>query len=145
MKTYTAPRKLLSQIDDILKKRPDPQRSPLQEVVDTLQHGRHYYFVGAFLRVEDLIQEQSYNRGTNQRHGEESLAEVVVPISIGVHELGAIQVQSESAISTQDRVLLAAVADKLARFLSTNGRYLLRRLRETAKEDSAKNAHSAKA
>ena len=143
MKTYTAPRQLLSQIDEILKQRPDPQRSPLQEVVDSLQHGRHYYFVGAFLRVQDFTDEQSYHRPPS---GERThMEELVVPIRIGVHELGAIQVQSERAISRQERILLEAVAKKLARFLSSNGRYLLRRLREAAKEHSEESAQSAKA
>jgi hypothetical protein len=148
LKTYVLPRKLLSEIDEVLAQRPNPRRSPLQAVVDLLHEGRNYFFTGAFLRAEDLTQEQTFARQQRERHHHVANIEVTkksefaAPIKIGVHVLGLLKVESgrPDGISSQDRVLIEAVAERLARFLSTDGRYLLRRLRESVRAENAKSA-----
>ncbi|HXE89601.1 MAG TPA: GAF domain-containing protein [Terriglobales bacterium] len=64
----------------------------------------------------------------------ETKSEIVVPIKLGGKVLGVIDVESdrENAFGKTDRVLLEEVADRLARFLTKSGRYLLRHARESA-------------
>lgn len=56
-------------------------------------------------------------------------SEIVVPIRISSRVLGVIDVESDrpNAFGSEDRVLLKQVAERLARFLSVPGRYLVRR------------------
>jgi hypothetical protein len=151
LKTYVLPRKLLSQIDEVLARRPDSRHSPLQAVVDLLHYGRNYFFTGAYLRAEDLSEEQSYTLPEKPHPAEtkakelEATAELIVPIKIGVHVLGMLKVQSMRALGGADRVLIEATAKRLARFLSWDGRYLMRHLRESSRARNTPNAHSAKA
>jgi GAF domain-containing protein len=62
----------------------------------------------------------------------ETKSEVVVPIKIAGRTLGVIDVESDrlNAFSPQERVLLKTVARKLARYLTSNGKWLVRRARE---------------
>lgn len=64
----------------------------------------------------------------------ETKSEIVVPIKIGTNVLGVIDVESDrsNAFGSEDRVLLEGVAHQLARFLTTNGKFLLRKARENA-------------
>lgn len=62
----------------------------------------------------------------------ETRSEIVVPIKIAGKVLGVIDVESdrENAFGKADRMLLEEVADRLARFLSGPGKYLVRHARE---------------
>ncbi|MGB9104194.1 MAG: GAF domain-containing protein [Terriglobales bacterium] len=64
----------------------------------------------------------------------ETRSELVMPIKIGVHVSGVIDVESDrlNAFSYKDRVLLQKVAIVLAKFLSGRGKYLVRKVREAA-------------
>src|SRR5574341_2294210 len=64
----------------------------------------------------------------------ETKSEIVVPIKIAGKVLGVIDVESdrENAFGKTDRVLLQEVARRLARFLASRGRYLVRNAREAA-------------
>ena len=68
----------------------------------------------------------------------ETKSEIVVPIRIGQHVLGVIDVESDriNAFGGQDRVLLKQVAERLARFLQNQGKYLLRKAREAGQTRS---------
>lgn len=71
----------------------------------------------------------------------ETRSEIVVPIKIAGRTLGVIDVESDrvNAFGVQDRVLLKTVAMKLARYLTSNGKWLARRAREKqAAMDAAK-------
>lgn len=61
----------------------------------------------------------------------ETKSELVVPIKIGTRVLGVIDAESEiaNAFSSEDRVLLERLADLLARFLTSDGKYILRHAR----------------
>jgi putative methionine-R-sulfoxide reductase with GAF domain len=70
----------------------------------------------------------------------ETKSEIVVPIKIAGRILGVIDVESDrpNAFGPEGRVLLKKVAEKLARFLTSRGKYLVRKAREQqAEEDSA--------
>jgi len=67
-------------------------------------------------------------------------SEIVVPIKLAGRTLGVIDVESDrlNAFGPQERVLLKTVATKLARYLASNGKWLVRRAREKqAAADSA--------
>jgi len=58
-------------------------------------------------------------------------------MKLASRELGVLSVESDrvNAFGAQDRVLLEAVADALARFLAGNGKYLVRRARMAKNEN----------
>ncbi len=62
----------------------------------------------------------------------ETKSEIVVPIKIASRTLGVIDVESDTpnAFGSEDRVLLERVATLLAKFLTSSGKYLVRRARE---------------
>ncbi len=61
----------------------------------------------------------------------ETKSEIVVPLRIAGRTLGVIDVESDkpNAFPSEERVLLEDVARDLARFLTSNGRYLVREVR----------------
>jgi hypothetical protein len=58
---------------------------------------------------------------------------------LGQHEFGALEVQGENGqpLGAEDRVLLKRVAGQLAKYLHGPGRYLMRKAREAAAQQSA--------
>lgn len=62
----------------------------------------------------------------------ETKSELVAPIKIATRVLGVIDVESDepNAFSSEDRVLLEQVAERLARFLTSDGKYVMRHARE---------------
>jgi putative methionine-R-sulfoxide reductase with GAF domain len=66
----------------------------------------------------------------------ETRSELIVPIKIGAHVIGVIDVESDrrDAFSFKDRVLLREAAAALARFLVGPGKYLVMKAREAALE-----------
>jgi putative methionine-R-sulfoxide reductase with GAF domain len=65
----------------------------------------------------------------------ETRSELVMPIKIGVHVSGVIDVESRrlNAFAYQDRVLVRKIATALARFLSGTGAFLVTEARQAAK------------
>ncbi len=72
-------------------------------------------------------------------------SEIVVPIRIGGRTLGVIDVESDrpNTFGSQDRVLLKGVAARLARFLTSRGKVLVRHARE--RQDALSKARHAAA
>lgn len=70
----------------------------------------------------------------------ETKSEIVVPIKLAGHVLGVIDVESDQpdAFGIHDRILLELVAEELARFLTSRGKFLVRHAREKAAEESSK-------
>jgi putative methionine-R-sulfoxide reductase with GAF domain len=64
----------------------------------------------------------------------ETRSELVMPIKIGAHVIGVIDVESNrlNAFAFEDRVLLHQVATMLAQFLAGRGKYLVMKVREAA-------------
>lgn len=70
----------------------------------------------------------------------ETKSEIVVPIRIAGRILGVIDVESDrlDAFSMADRVLLKKVAEKLARYLTARGKFLVRKAREREADKNAR-------
>lgn len=66
----------------------------------------------------------------------ETRSETAIPIKIAGRVVGVLDAESErlNAFGSEERVLLAQVAGKLARFLTGKGKYVVRRFREGAVE-----------
>ncbi len=135
MKVYRPKRQLLADVDRLLAASPAfAHHSPLEDVIDLLCYGRHYAWVGIFLAVGENVAQHSLGAG-GDTPGEVALPEtrskILISIKLASRELGVLSVESarENAFSPEDRVLLEAVADRLARFLSGRGKYLARKAR----------------
>ena len=167
MKKYRTPRELLSEIAGVLSsKTPPPGKgAPLQDVVDALASGRHYFWTAVYLVLgEQVVCHASRGPACNRpvvslgeglvgkvaqsatyvavpdvsenkdylRCFAETRSELVVPIKIGAHVLGVINVESDKlyGLPSEDRVLLEETAAQLARFLAGRGKYVLMKARE---------------
>jgi L-methionine (R)-S-oxide reductase len=77
----------------------------------------------------------------------ETKSELVVPIKIASRILGVIDVESDrlNAFSMADRVLLKKVAEKLARYLTSRGKFLVRKAREREAEKRERRPEPAPA
>ena len=138
MKVYRPKRQLLAAVDRLLAASPaSAQHSPLEDVIDLLCHGRHYAWVGIFLAVGENLAQHSLGAGSDTP-GEVALPEtrskILISMKLASREVGVLSVESdrENAFGPEDRVLLEAVADKLARFLAGRGKYLARKARAEA-------------
>lgn len=138
MKVYRPTRQLLADVERSLAgSRPSAHHSPLEDVIDLLCRGRHYAWVGVFLAVGENVA-QHPSRADRNGPDEVALAEtrskVLISIKLASRERGVLSVESEreSAFGVEDRVLLEAVADSLARFLTGRGKYLARKARTAA-------------
>jgi putative methionine-R-sulfoxide reductase with GAF domain len=113
--------------------RPSFNHSPLEQVAHLLCEGRHYSWVGIYLRLDSesspaLLQDGGWPHpaqiampGTRKK--------ILVSMKIAGHEIGYLNAESdrENSFGAEDRVLLDRVAGLLTRFLSGPGRYLVRR------------------
>ncbi len=139
MKTpYRPPRELLAEVEQVLARRYKPSDpSPLDAVVELLQEGRHYSWIGILLAMGEL-HEHATDRGA-QPPSAESKSELVQPIKLAGRVLGVIDVESDrpDAFPQEDRVLVKRVAERLARFLTGRGKYLVRKVREAAAAEAA--------
>ncbi|PYX09959.1 MAG: hypothetical protein DMG88_04370 [Acidobacteria bacterium] len=143
MKTYLAPRTLLAEIEHMLGgNKPSFQHSPLEDVIELLCRGRHYTWAGIYLAVGESGSQQLLGAAAGVEPAQVELPEtrskILVSIKLASHELGVLAVESdrENAFGPEDRVLLETVADALARFLAGNGKYLVRKARQVASENS---------
>ncbi|HEU5336294.1 MAG TPA: hypothetical protein VFU27_10035 [Terriglobales bacterium] len=132
MKTYRKARELQAKIEQMLLRPPSPGSAPLDEVAEILSSGRHYDWIGIYLLAgaqpatassqEDTVRSASSG---NSR---------VIPIRLGQHVYGAIEVRAEAGkgLASEDRILLKSVAARLARYLHGPGAALVRKAREAA-------------
>lgn len=134
MKTrILAPRQVLAQVDEVLAQklslRDFAQRKPLEGVVQALYQGRAYSWVGVHLAV-GTVNVPQVSRGPEPPR--QSKSQIVVPIKIAGRILGALEVESnrQHSFAYADRVLLKQVAVRLARFLTSKGKVLVRHVRE---------------
>lgn len=127
------PRQVLAQVDRVLARRPSPrefaQRKPLEDVAEALYQGRGYSRISLSLEANGRQVSQAF-RGAAGSRG--STSQIAVPIKIASRVLGAIQAESaRRALGWHDRVLLKEVAARLARFLTSRGKVLMRHARES--------------
>ncbi len=108
---------------------PEPDQEPCASI--TLGRGN----VGSAAQdgharvVPDVSRDKTYIRAFS-----ETKSEIATPIKIAGRVLGVLDAESErvNGFSGEDRVLLQDVAGKLAHFLTSDGKYLVRRSREKA-------------
>lgn len=146
MKTrILAPRQVLAQIDQVLAQKLSPQdvaqRKPLQDFVEALSRARGYSWVGIHLEAGSVSGPRILPRFKPLRPRK---AHIAVPIKIAGRVLGALEVASEreNPFGIADRVLLKQVAARLARFLTSTGKVLLRHERE--RQSALVSAHEAR-
>jgi hypothetical protein len=134
-----APRQVLAQVDQLLAKKPSlrdfAQRKPLQDVLEALYQGRRYSWIGVSLETGSQRVCHAFCGPESPR---ESRSRISVPIRIASRVLGTIQAESEreNAFGWPDRVLLKEVAARLARFLTSRGKVLMRHAREAQSDDA---------
>jgi GAF domain-containing protein len=135
LKAYRSKRQLLADAEDVLAaSQPSFHHSPLEDVIELLCRGRHYAWVGIFLAVGENAPQRSLGAGRNvpdQVALPGTRAKILIAMKLASRELGVLSVESDHdrAFGSEDRVLLEAVADALARFLAGRGKYLVRRAR----------------
>jgi hypothetical protein len=136
LKVYRPIRQLLADVECLLAaSQASAHHSPLDHVVDLLCRGRHYAWAGIFLAVGENTPQQSLGAGGGVAPDEVALPEtrskILISIKLASRELGVLSVESdrENGFGSEDRVLLEAVADVLARFLTGRGKYLARKAR----------------
>lgn len=169
MKRYQSAREVLAAIEQTLKaskaSKTGARSRPLDEVLEILYQGRHYFWIGIYLVVGREVRRQAFrgpvppchtfafgkgNVGTTGEHGvmkvipdvtedptysmcfREVKSEIVLPIKMVTRTIGVLDVESdqENAFGPEDRVLLKRVAQVLAKFLTSKGKYIVRKARE---------------
>ncbi len=139
MKTYRSAKQVLSGIQPLVRElRPSPHApSVLVRVVKLLHDSRNYDKVGISLEAGGRVVRSAVcgpEVETSAGHGR---SEFTVPIQILTQHMGALRAESHAGFTAEDRVLLKETAALLARYLTTNGRYLMRKAREAAREREA--------
>ena len=135
MKAYRSTRQLLADIEGVLAaSQPSFNHSPMEDVIELLCHGRHYAWVGIYLTVGANAPQHSMGAGgdtPDQVKLLETRSKILISMKLACRELGVLSVESdhETAFGAEDRVMLASVADALARFLAGRGKYLARKAR----------------
>jgi L-methionine (R)-S-oxide reductase len=169
MKRYQSARGVLAAIEKTLAEskasKTGAKSRPLDDVLEILYEGRHYFWIGIYLVVGNEVRRQAFrgpvppchtfafgkgNVGTTGQRGvtkvipdvtedptysmcfREVKSEIVVPIKLVTRTIGVIDVESDqpNAFGAEDRVLLKNVALMLARFLTSKGKYIVRKARE---------------
>ena len=130
MKPYLSAPVIIAKIKHLLdSNRPRFHHSPLEDIASLLCEGRHYSWVGIYLRVDKHASLPLLETAVHPAHVAlpGTRRKVMVAIKIASRELGFLNVESEreNALGPEDRVLLESVADLLARFLTGPGKYLV--------------------
>lgn len=139
MKTYRSPRNVVAEIKRLIAEdRPSPQApSALARILKQLCESRNYKRASIFLTVNgrEVPRAFSGSPGASAQGG----PELSVPIRIASHTLGRLRVQLAPGhvFGPEERVLLHEVAQILALYLSSKGKYLMRKAREALRESAA--------
>jgi putative methionine-R-sulfoxide reductase with GAF domain len=133
VKSYRSAPLILADIKRTLEgNSPCFHRSPLEDVAELLSAGRRYTWIGIYLALDkrhsSALAENAPHPGQLAHPG--TRKKILVTIKIAGRELGFLNVESdrENAFAREDRVLLEQTATLLARFLTSQGRYLVRRV-----------------
>ncbi len=134
MKSYRPPDTVLADIERALaNNRPSFHESPLDLVTELLCEGRNYSWVGIYLKLDERSSPSLLQQAASPHPGQLALAgtktKILVTMKVAGRELGFLNVESDRghAFGSGDRVLLDRVAGLLARFLSGQGKYLVRK------------------
>ena len=155
-KAHPTPRVLVAEAKRVLDGwRPSEKHSPLDEVVALLAEGRGYEFLSVYLVLGDRVKlvarhgntpasdsvsfgegnvgsvaKNGITKGKDiSSSGPNTQPELAVPIKLAARVLGVLDVQS-SRLTASDNILVHEVAHLIARFLTSNGKHLVRKARE---------------
>ncbi|MFB3915801.1 MAG: hypothetical protein ACE14M_03670 [Terriglobales bacterium] len=133
MKRYCPARRLLAEIEEALEARYSPRSQPVEEILRILQEGRNYSYAAVVLALEFKEQQGKAHicqtRADVGHQADVYQVRMEVPIKLPGLMLGMLHVETQrnAGFSGIDRTLLTQVAARLARFLATNGKYVVRR------------------
>ena len=138
MKTYSSPREVVAEIKQLIETdKPSPRPpSALVRILKALCESRHYQRAGVFLAVNGREVPRAFG---GAQAPSATMPELVVPIKIASRALGSLRVQLAPGhtFSPEERVLLHEVADLLALYLTSKGKYLVRKTREALRESAS--------
>lgn len=130
---------ILADIQRTLAAKPSIAHSPLETVAGLLCEGRHYSWVGIYLTLDRksapaLLQDASEPHPGQIAHPN-TRKKIIIAMKIAGREVGTLNVESshEHSFGSEDRVLLERVAWLLARFLTSSGKYLVRKAAKPVK------------
>lgn len=132
MKAFLPTQELLQRVEETLgENRPSFRHSPLETVARILADGRHYGWVGIYLKLDAKSAPQLLENVVNPAEfaALRTRKKVIVSMKIAGREVGFLNIESdrEYAFGSEERVLLERVAYLLAKFLVGPGKYLFRR------------------
>ena len=111
----------------------------LDELVALLSNGRRYEWIGIYLNAGRTSGAPEWRTGEGEASPDGTKTRVTVKIATEV--LGAIEVCHQAkTLPYEDQVLLKRVAAQLAKYLSTTGKPLMRKLRERVAETNGAGA-----
>jgi hypothetical protein len=129
VKKFRAARELVADIDRTLASRKAASASPLDDVIETISEGRQYSWTAVYLAKGEPAPAREFGAGL--RSGET----VRVPVQAGQRVLGVLEVEpGERPLTRSDTLFLKEVAARLAAFLNTRGKYLMRSVRALGTE-----------
>ena len=116
---------------ELLSRKYSNPAEALDELVALLSNGRRYEWIGIYLNAGKTSGAPEWRTGDGEATPEGTKTRVAVKIA--TETLGAVEICHESkTLSYEDQVLLKRVAAQLAKYLSTTGKPLMRKLRERA-------------
>src|SRR5215470_13110990 len=146
---YRPANAILADLRRTLAAKPSTYHSPLESVAGLLCEGRHYSWVGIYLTL-DRKSVPALLQGASELHPHQianpsTRKKIIVAMKIAGREVGTLNVESshEDSFGSEDRVLLERVAGLLARFLTSSGKYLVRKAAKPVKTPIPKAAVAA--
>ena len=135
MKTYTSPTNVVAAIKRVIAAdKPSPRPpSALALIARLLCDGRHYQSAGIYLLIDGREVPRALSGPEGGSHAGTDWS---VPIKIAGETLGSLRVRFAPGhtASFEQRVLLHKVAGILALYLSSKGKFLVRKAREALRE-----------
>ncbi len=130
-KPYRSPREVVGEVERVLAAKYSPHSpSPLERVVSLLREKRHYSWAAIYLKIAGA----SVREAVSGPAEAPTTSQAVATMRMATRELGRIEIRSDhaDAFTGEDKVLLKELAVILARYLTGNGKYLVRKAGEAA-------------